>query len=341
MERMNVLRNGNLRGVVLLIESDEQLARYVEIELEPQGFEVVWSDSHLRALSILEDRKDVDVVLVMAESTDIGGFDFVHLLRHRNRYAGFCLRVILIASGDSFARFPFEEDGIDDYLLRPFFPGELTWRVGKALRTLRAEKREKASPLAGLLSGIFGSAELKRILHEELNKVFRNKGLFSLVLFRMDGLEAVELNHGQMMVDWMERDVILVIRDGLRSYDRLGWLESRDYCLIAPDVDLASLASLMDRLNDRVHRWNGEVARRSSIQLPVDMAFFAMTVFPDYPPRHLDTAAQALWDWINSRGREAVALPGRFVEIRLSEQGVEAAHARIPSSGKILADQTE
>lgn len=333
MKYVNTEDNDNPRGVVLLIESDPNLARGMESDLSRQGLDVLLSGSHLKALSILEDRKDVDIVLVMAEPTDIGGFDFIHLLRHRNRFAGHCPQVIVIASSESFERFPADDSGFDDYLLRPCFPGELTWRVNKALRTLRFKEHEAASHLLDQTTGIYTMAGLERLLHEELNKISRKKGILSLMLFRFKGLETIGLNHGHMMVEWLERDIAMTLRTSLRSYDRLARLETGEYCLIAPDVDSANAPLLADRLAERVRLWNAHAARHSPIQIPISMAVHTVTVFPDYQPRHLDAATQALWAWINHQGLEALAEPGRLTDVHLTEQGVKTVLGGDPDRG--------
>lgn len=323
MKHVNTQDSDNPRGVVLLIESDPNLARGMELDLSRQGLDVLLSGSHLKALSILEDREDVDIVLVMAEPTDIGGFDFIHLLRHRNRFAGHCPQVIVIASSESFERFPSDDSGFDDYLLRPYFSGELAWRVNKALRTVRFKKREAASHLLDQTTTIHTITGLKLALHEELNKISRKKGVLSLMLFLFKGLETIALNHGNMMVQWLERDIAMTLRISLRSYDRLGRLETGGYCLIAPDVGSANAHLLADRLAERVRQWNADAARHSPIQIPISMAVHTVTVFPDFLPHHLEAAAQTLWAWINHQGMEALAEPGRLTDVRLTEQGVK------------------
>ena len=158
------------------------------------------------------------------------------------------------------------------------------------------------------------------------------------MLFRLQGLDTIGLNHGHMMVEWLERDIATTFRASLRSYDRLGRLKTGEYCLIAPDVDSASAHLLADRLAERVHQWNAHVARHSPIQIPISMAVHTVTVFPDYQPNHLDLAAQVLWAWINHQGMEALAEPGRLTDLRLTEQGVETVPGGDPV--RVRADNT-
>lgn len=321
MDHLEDMSGETRQGVVLLIESDEEVARGMENELLREGFDVVCSSSHLKALSTLEDRKDIDVVLVKAEPTDIGGLDFVHLLRHRNRFANRIMQVIVIASGEYFDRFPPNAVGIDDYLLRPYFPGELTWRVTKAARIVRSDGLRDSFCLDPGI-GIYSPAGLEKILHEELNKAFRKKETLSLILFWPLGLNAIQVNHGKVMAEWMERDLGIAIRNSLRSYDRLGRLDNGGYCLIAPYVDQGHFPLLTERLAQLVQAWSSDVMRHSRIQVPVSLAMLPVAATPEYQSRSLHIAVKVFWDWIHQQRPEGVPQDGAVVIVRLDEEGV-------------------
>ncbi|GAB6060261.1 hypothetical protein [Desulfonatronum parangueonense] len=288
----------DLNVSILLIESDIDLGRSMELELRRSGFKIFTATSHLRALSLLEDHRNLRIVLVQVEATDIGGFDFVHLLRHRNRFQNQHLQIIMIGSGEDFARFPADDNSIDDYLLRPYFPGELCWRVRKAQKHLLHQKQNTTVHQMNIFAGILTSSGLKRALHEELNKAFRKRSCFSLAVFELHGLESVHLNHGLMMAQWMERDLSAQIRNRLRSYDRLGRLDWGRYCLIAPEIDQEHLRLLLTRFSRQITEWNESVCRNSHIRIPLEPRVRPLTVVPEFEPNHLTQAANVLWDWI-------------------------------------------
>lgn len=308
------------KSSILLIESDAELGKSMEAELRRSGFTVFTARSHLRALSLMEDRKDLRVVLVQVEATDIGGFDFVHLLRHRNRFLNQNLQIIMIGSGEDFARFPLEGNSIDDYLLRPYFPGELHWRVRKALRALQSQKIEASEHQMDASSGVLTIPGLQQALHEELNKSFRKSGCFSLATIALSGLESVHLNYGSMMAEWMERDLSAQIRKSMRSYDRMGKLKWSRYCLIAPDVDKEHLRLLLHRLGRQIQEWNESVFQNSHIRIPLKPRVRPLTVFPDFTPKHLTQAATMLWDWIERFEDHAEIAAVEYSEIVLTSQ---------------------
>ncbi|WP_031387122.1 response regulator transcription factor [Desulfonatronum thiodismutans] len=310
-------------GSVLLIEPDAGMARAMESELARGNFAVRVVRSHLGALGMIEDLREPHVVLVPAEATDIDGFDFVHLVRHRNRFLGQCLPIIMVGSGDNFARIARSDDGgIADFLLRPYFPGELVWRVRKAWKVLERRRQSDSLEYMDTSSGILTTAGLKRAIHEELNKSFRKRACFSLAVVAFHRLEDVHLNYGLMMAEWMERDLSVQVRLALRSYDRLGKIEFGMYCLLAPDVDREHLQMLIYRLGGQIRDWNGSVARNSHIRTPLELKVRPLTVLPQFEPRHLTKAAALLWDWADQREGHVDITRAEFSETVLTPKVV-------------------
>lgn len=310
-------------GSVLLIEPDAGMARAMESELARGKFAVRVVRSHLGALGMIEDLREPHVVLVPAEATDIDGFDFVHLVRHRNRFLGQCLPIIMVGSGDNFARIARSDDGgIDDFLLRPYFPGELAWRVRKAWKVLEKRRQSASLEYMDTSSGILTPAGLKRAIHEELNKSFRKRACFSLAVIAFHRLEDVHLNYGLMMAEWMERDLSVKVRLSLRSYDRLGKIEFGRYCLLAPDVDREHLQMLSYRLSEQVRDWNESVSRNSHIRTPLEPKIRPLTVLPQFEPHHLTKAATLLWDWVEQREGHVDIPRAEFSEIALTPKVV-------------------
>jgi CheY-like chemotaxis protein len=328
---------------VLLIEPDAGMARAMESELARDSFAVRVVRSHLGALGMIEDLRAPHVLLVPAEATDIDGFDFVHLVRHRNRFLGQGLPIIMVGSGDNFARIARSDDGgIVDFLLRPYFPGELAWRVRKAWKVLERQRQSDSLENMDTSSGILTTAGLKGAIHEELNKSFRKRACFSMAVVAFHRLEEVHLNYGLMMAEWMERDLSVKVRLSLRSYDRLGKIEFGMYCLLAPEVDQEHLQMLIYRLGKQVREWNGSVSRNSHIRTPLEPKVRPLTVFPQFEPHHLTKAAALLWDWVERREGHVDIARTEFPEAILTPKVVmERLLPDLASGGGIPPDHSQ
>lgn len=120
---------------ILLVDDDEDLRKLVSHYLLQEGYVVKQAENGVKALAILEDESfDLAVIDVMMPEMD--GFTLTkHIRREQN------LPVILLTAKNQI------EDkekgylsGTDDYLVKPFEPKELLFRIKALLR-----RYEKAS----------------------------------------------------------------------------------------------------------------------------------------------------------------------------------------------------
>lgn len=117
------------KPVVLAVDDEVAILRLIKLELATQGYRVVSSDDPDRALELLdEQRPDLVLLDVMMPARD--GLDLMQEIQSRRS-----VPVILLTAKSS------DEDkvkgldlGADDYLVKPFSPGELSARVAAVLR---------------------------------------------------------------------------------------------------------------------------------------------------------------------------------------------------------------
>ncbi|WP_311295102.1 response regulator [Paenibacillus sp. MER TA 81-3] len=118
------------RNHVLIVEDDDNIRRFVSINLERNGFTVTESALGATALqSLAATRPDVVVLDIMLP--DIDGFEFCRKLREIDPYI---VIVFLTARGQDLDKIRGLELGADDYIVKPFNPLELIARIRTVLR---------------------------------------------------------------------------------------------------------------------------------------------------------------------------------------------------------------
>ncbi len=120
---------------VLVVDDDEGVRTAVTWALEADGFEVISVDNGLAALEAIKTAQPSLVVLDLS-LPGLGGLDILRRLRTAEAEHGrFRLPIIVLSGRDSETdRIVGLDFGADDYLVKPFSPGELAARARSVLR---------------------------------------------------------------------------------------------------------------------------------------------------------------------------------------------------------------
>ncbi|AJS58686.1 response regulator transcription factor [Paenibacillus sp. IHBB 10380] len=154
------------RNQVLIVEDDDNIRRFVSINLINNGFvvnEAAFGEEALQSFST--NRPDVVVLDIMLP--DANGFEICRKLRERDPAV---IIVFLTARGQDLDKIKGLEIGADDYIVKPFNPLELVARIKAILR--RTEISLKPQRL------VLQSGPIRMDLNS--NKVFKHDDLIEL-----------------------------------------------------------------------------------------------------------------------------------------------------------------
>jgi DNA-binding response OmpR family regulator len=115
---------------IVLVEDDPAIADLVVLYLRDAGFRVHLATDGRRALEAVRSRQPALVLLDLGLPGDLDGMDVCREIRRTNG-----IPVIMVtARDDEVDRIAGFEEGADDYVTKPFSPGELVARVRAVLR---------------------------------------------------------------------------------------------------------------------------------------------------------------------------------------------------------------
>ncbi len=131
------------KPTILVVDDDPTVSEVVSIYLKRAGYQVIVADDGQQALDILERERPALVVLdLMLPKVD--GLEITRWLRARDDTP----IIMLTARREEVDRILGLELGADDYVVKPFSPGELVSRVKAVLRRAHSSVvMEKEAPL--------------------------------------------------------------------------------------------------------------------------------------------------------------------------------------------------
>ena len=131
--------------LVLVIEDESPVRRFLRVSLVAQGYRVLEAENGELGLSRVASNQP-DVVLLDLGLPDCDGVELTRRLREWSRVP----LIVISARGREEDKILALDAGADDYLTKPFAVGELLARVRVALRH-RAAENEPEAPVLDLL----------------------------------------------------------------------------------------------------------------------------------------------------------------------------------------------
>ncbi len=115
--------------LILVVDDEERMARFIRLNLEQDGFQVIEAYRGMQAIQALRDSLP-DLVILDVMMPDIDGFEVLKMIREISSIPV----IMLTAKAEEDDRVQGLELGADDYVTKPFSPRELVSRVRAVLR---------------------------------------------------------------------------------------------------------------------------------------------------------------------------------------------------------------
>lgn len=174
----------NLMGKILIIEDEEKIARFVELELEFEGYEAEKAFTGRDGLELVRTRP-FDLVLL---DIMLPGLNGIEVLRRIRQFSD--VPVILLTARDSVVdKVTGLDGGADDYITKPFAIEELLARIRAALRKSAGGSEIKTQSV--LTAGDLNLDIMKREVWVRDNSLDLTKREFDLLQYLLENKNIV------------------------------------------------------------------------------------------------------------------------------------------------------
>lgn len=152
------------------------------------------------------------------------------------------------------------------------------------------------------LTGLWNRAHIDRLFDEELARARRYGTPFSVMLIDIDHFKQVNDNHGHTVGDTVLRQFAALLRDNVRSVDKVGRLGGEEFLILMPQVDAQQAKAAAQQLRKRIRAFEFDVVRHKT-------ASFGITEYRGDATPHsmLDRVDRALY-LAKEGGRDRIEL---------------------------------
>ncbi|WFA08172.1 response regulator transcription factor [Tissierella sp. Yu-01] len=169
---------------ILVIEDEEKLARFIELELKYEGYEVEKSFDGRAGLELVKS-SPFDLVLLDIMLPGLNGIEVLRRIRQSSD-----VPVILLTARDAVVdKVTGLDSGADDYITKPFAIEELLARIRAVLRKKEVINEDSSSDI--IVYGTLNLNTKNREVHVNDTLVYLTKKEFDLLQFMLENKNIV------------------------------------------------------------------------------------------------------------------------------------------------------
>lgn len=232
----------------VLIADDEALSRRIlEDCLHKWGYEIVITKDGNEAWDYLQRDDAPNLVVLDWVMPGMDGIELCKKIRERN--ARNYIYIILLTSKAS------REDiikgleaGADDYVIKPFNPEELRYRMKIGQRIVELEQRILALARIDYLTGLLNRRAFMEQLENEVHRVKRNKQDLSLMILDLDHFKNINDSFGHHAGDLVLQQTAHLISSVCRPYDFIGRYGGEEYIMCLPETNIEQAIRVTERI---------------------------------------------------------------------------------------------
>jgi len=121
---------------VLILEDEPSIRSFIVVNLKREGFHIIEAENGDEALDLFHKHPDLGVALLDVMVPGPDGFEVCRQIRERNERIGIIFLTAKVQEKDKILGLSL---GADDYISKPFSPGELMARIHSLLRRVQLQ----------------------------------------------------------------------------------------------------------------------------------------------------------------------------------------------------------
>ena len=237
----------------IVVADDSKLyRRLVEDVLAEHGYTIYFASNGREAVNALADHQP-SLVITDWEMPDTTGIELCRKVRHNQD--SYTYIILLTSNTEKSQIIEGLAAGADDYLTKPFHPGELLARVavGRRVTELHRQLRAKNALLEVLaltdsLTGLPNRRAIEDWTKRELSGAARYGFAFWLVMADLDHFKSINDKYGHEAGDTVIKRFAELLRANTRASNLCGRVGGEEFVLALAHVDRAGVQIAVERI---------------------------------------------------------------------------------------------
>src|SRR6202521_3257708 len=242
---------------VLVVDDSPVYRKLVEHALEGSPYSIMFAKSGGEALELFA-RHLPAIVITDWMMLDLSGLDLCQQLRG-DVHRGYTYIILLtsIAEKDNIVKGL--AAGADDYLTKPFDPGELLARIGVGRRIIDLHrqidgknKRVEEMAHSDALAGLPNRRAIEEWAARQLRAAARHGFPYWVVLADLDSFKSINDTYGHVGGDAMLQKFADILKTVIRASDICGRLGGDEFLMVITHVEADAIFKTVERFREKL-----------------------------------------------------------------------------------------
>ena len=300
---------------VLVVDDSPVYRKLVEHALEGGPYSLLFAKSGREAMELFS-RYLPDIVITDWMMPDLSGLDICQRLR-TDMHRGYTYIILLTSIAEKDNVVKGLAAGADDYLTKPFDPGELLARIGVGRRIIDLHRQIDAKNKlleemahSDPLTGLPNRRAIEDWAGRQLRGAARHGFPYWVVLADMDSFKSINDTYGHIGGDTLLQRFAEILKSVIRASDICGRLGGDEFILVITHVEAEDIEKTVERFREKLISQQFEVGdQKVSITASFGVAGFHGKEIVDFNTlvRRADKALYAA----KNAGRNQVKMDGQ------------------------------
>jgi two-component system, cell cycle response regulator len=266
---------------VLVVDDSPVYRKLVEHALEGNPYSLLFAKSGREALELFA-RHLPAIVITDWMMPDLSGLDLCQRLRS-DAHCGYTYIILLTSIAEKDNVVKGLAAGADDYLTKPFDPGELLARIGVGRRIIDLHRQIDAKNKlledmahSDALTGLPNRRAIEEWAARQLRGAARHGFPYWVVLADLDSFKSINDTHGHVGGDALLQKFSDLLKTIIRSSDICGRLGGDEFLLVITHVEADAIMKTVERFREKLAAHQFEIgSEKVSITASFGIARFS------------------------------------------------------------------
>lgn len=236
---------------VLVVDDDKLYRVILEDSLKKWGYNVITAEDGYEALQMLEQPDGPQLAVIDWVMPGLEGPEVCRRVRQQ-RKMGYIYIILLTgkdAKEDILKGF---EAGADDYMVKPFDPEIMRYKLKIGERIIRMENELFQLATTDHLTGLLNRRSFMDRLEAELNRCIRLRRPLGLLIADIDFFKKINDTYGHRVGDEVLKNFAVILKKNLRAYDFAGRYGGEEFIVCLVECDIEESFKVAERLRTAI-----------------------------------------------------------------------------------------